>query len=64
MTNLFAERIELLRNTLPEWQVDGLLVTNLINCTWLSGFFMGEFTVDRDSSFQNNRKKKSYNEYQ
>lgn len=38
MTNLFAERIELLRNTLPEWQVDGLLVTNLINCTWLSGF--------------------------
>lgn len=38
MTNLFAERMELVRNALPEWQVDGLLVTNLINCAWLSGF--------------------------
>lgn len=38
MTNQSAERLDRVRSAFLEWQVDGLLVTNLINCAWLSGF--------------------------
>ena len=36
--SIFAKRVEAVRSALPQWQVDGLMVTNLTNCAWLSGF--------------------------
>ena len=36
--SIFAKRVEAVRSDLPQWQVDGLKVTNLTNCAWLSGF--------------------------
>ncbi len=34
----YAERIELVRGALSDWQIDGLQVSNILNCRWLSGF--------------------------
>lgn len=34
----YIERIEMVRSALSEWQIDGLLVSNVLNCRWLSGF--------------------------
>ncbi len=38
MDNLYQERINAVRELLPERQVDALLVTNITNCRWLTGF--------------------------
>ncbi|MFL7839209.1 MAG: M24 family metallopeptidase [Candidatus Promineifilaceae bacterium] len=35
-TNL--QRLQQVRDALPKWQVEGLLVSNPVNCRWLSGF--------------------------
>jgi Xaa-Pro aminopeptidase len=35
---VFEERITAVRQKLPEWQVDGVLITHPSNCRWLSGF--------------------------
>lgn len=44
MTSIFSKRTHQVRDTLSEWQVDGLLVTNATNCRWLSGF-TGSFSA-------------------
>jgi len=38
VSEVHKQRIEALRRNLELWQVNGLLVTNVVNCTWLSGF--------------------------
>jgi Xaa-Pro aminopeptidase len=38
MSSIFSKRLEQVRNKFSAWQVDGLLVSNLTNCRWLSGF--------------------------
>jgi len=38
VTGEYKQRIKALRGNLESWQVDGLLVTNPVNCAWLSGF--------------------------
>jgi Xaa-Pro aminopeptidase len=41
---IFSERVQQVRDTLSEWHVEGLLVTNPANCRWLSGF-SGSFSA-------------------
>ncbi|MFT7587481.1 MAG: benzoyl-CoA reductase/2-hydroxyglutaryl-CoA dehydratase subunit BcrC/BadD/HgdB, partial [Cellvibrionaceae bacterium] len=31
-------RIKLIREQLRDWNVDGILISNLTNCRWVSGF--------------------------
>lgn len=38
MSGLTKQRLQQVRNSLPEWGVDGLLVSSFVNYRWLSGF--------------------------